>query len=78
MTDALDTLLWDWAVPRMGVHRICTTAFEGNQGSVRVFEKNGFVMKTTLDDFVVHRGRMRGLHVMEWDGSNAVDRFVPR
>jgi len=70
MTDALETLLLDWAVPRMDVHYIRAAAFEGNQGSVRVLAKNGFVMTTTLDNFMVHRGRMRGLHVMEWKKSN--------
>jgi len=70
MTDALETLVLDWAVPRMGVHRIRAAVFEGNQGSIRVFEKNRFVMTTTLDNFMVHRGRMRGLHVMEWKKSN--------
>lgn len=55
----------------MGVRKIIVTAFKGNQASVRVMEKNGFVLKDTVDDCVSIReskggGRM-GLHVLEWN-----------
>ncbi|KAF4611980.1 hypothetical protein D9613_004126 [Agrocybe pediades] len=66
MTDALDTILHEWAIPRMNVRRILTGAFIGNVGSVRVFQKNGFKMLRTVDEFAVVRGTMRGLHVLEW------------
>ncbi|KAF8973919.1 acyl-CoA N-acyltransferase [Flammula alnicola] len=56
MTDAVDTLVHDWAVPRMGVRRILTGAFVGNHGSVRVFEKNGFTLVRTIEDFSVVKG----------------------
>ncbi|KAF9817994.1 hypothetical protein IEO21_03069 [Rhodonia placenta] len=49
MTMALRTLLSAWAILRMGVRRIRAEVFMGNIGSVRVFEKNGFVLDRTLE-----------------------------
>ncbi|KAH9486387.1 hypothetical protein JR316_0000451 [Psilocybe cubensis] len=66
MTDAINTLLHDWAIPRMNVHRIICSAFLGNRGSVRVFEKNGFVMTRTIQEHAVVRGELRGSHILEW------------
>ncbi|KAF7436412.1 hypothetical protein PC9H_003245 [Pleurotus ostreatus] len=66
MTDALDTLLHDWAIPRMKARHIIVTAFTGNVGSVRVFEKLGFTLRETLPDFEDVKGRFRGFHVLEW------------
>jgi len=71
MSDVLDTVLWDWAVPRMGVRQIVSSAFEGNPGSLRVFEKNGFVWKRLIEKHVETRGRWRNLNVMEWNWSTA-------
>ncbi|KAG6873828.1 hypothetical protein C0995_010440 [Termitomyces sp. Mi166 len=69
MTDALQTLLWDWAVPRMGVRYITGTAFEGNLGSLRVFQKNGFVPSGFFENHIQTRGQWRNLHVVEWKRS---------
>jgi len=66
MTDAIDTLLHDWAVPRMGVRRVLTGAFVGNMGSVKVFEKNGFKMVRTVAKHSVVRGKQVGMHVFHW------------
>lgn len=66
MTDALDTLLHDWAIPRMKARHVVVTAFTSNVGSVRVFEKLGFTLRETLDDFEDVKGRIRGYHVLEW------------
>ncbi|KAF4573300.1 hypothetical protein EYR40_003619 [Pleurotus pulmonarius] len=66
MTDALDTLVHDWAIPRMKARQITVTAFKGNIGSVRVFEKLGFTLRETVDDFKDVKGRIRGFHVLEW------------
>ncbi|SJL06087.1 uncharacterized protein ARMOST_09423 [Armillaria ostoyae] len=67
MTDVYATLLESWAIPRMGVRRMIGTAFEGNQGSVRVFEKNGFVMRKTIPNYLEAKGVMRSLHVLDWE-----------
>ncbi|KAG5716468.1 hypothetical protein E4T56_gene15102 [Termitomyces sp. T112] len=69
MTDALQTLLWDWAVPRMGVRHIIASAFEGNTGSLRVFQKNGFVSSRFFENHIQTRGQWRNLHVLEWKQS---------
>ncbi|CAA7268035.1 unnamed protein product [Cyclocybe aegerita] len=66
MTDVIRTLLNDWAVPRMGVRHVWATAFTGNEGSVKVFLKNGFKLVTTHENHVVVKGKMRGLHLLEW------------
>ncbi|KAK0198761.1 hypothetical protein F5146DRAFT_105887 [Armillaria mellea] len=67
MTDVYATLLENWVIPRMGVRRMIGTAFEGNQGSVRVFEKNGFVMRKTVPNYREVKGVMRSLHVLDGD-----------
>lgn len=67
MTDAVETLLSNWAVPRMGVHQIIAPVFRGNEGSVKVFQKNGFKLMRTFENYVEVRGEKRDLHVLEWD-----------
>ena len=67
MTDALDTLLHEWSIPRMGVRRILAAAFTGNDGSVKVFERNGFKLVRTIEEHSIVKGRMRGVHVLEWN-----------
>ncbi|KAH0578991.1 hypothetical protein J132_00876 [Termitomyces sp. J132] len=70
MTDALQTLLWDWAVPRMGVRHIITSAFEGNEGSFRVFQKNGLKQKRFIKNYMQRNGQWRNLNVVEWKRSD--------
>lgn len=67
MPDALGTLLHQWAIPRMGVRHILVTAFEGNKGSVKVLEKNGFTLTRTVKDHNEARGKKRTIHVLEWN-----------
>jgi RimJ/RimL family protein N-acetyltransferase len=66
MTDAVDTMLQDWAIPRMNVRHMFVSAFEGNEGSVKVFLKNGFKMKATYKDLLEVKGKIRGFHLLEW------------
>ncbi|KAJ7146318.1 acyl-CoA N-acyltransferase [Mycena epipterygia] len=66
MSDAFQTLLRKWGIPRMGVRRMVVTALEGNEGSVGVFKKNGFRFRKTIEDALEVRGTMRGVHVLEW------------
>ena len=67
MTDAVETLLHGWAIPRMNVRTVLTAAFVGNEGSLRVFQKNGFKMVRKIEEYQVVRGKMRGLYVIEWE-----------
>ncbi|KAF7347356.1 N-acetyltransferase domain-containing protein [Mycena venus] len=60
MSDAFNTLLRQWGIPRMGVRRMVVSTLEGNKGSVRVFEKLGFKFRKTIDDTIEARGTMRG------------------
>lgn len=66
MTDAVDTVLHDWAIPRMNVRHMLLAVFEGNVGSVKVFLKNGFKIKATYKDFKEVKGKIRSVHVLEW------------
>jgi RimJ/RimL family protein N-acetyltransferase len=66
MTDAVGTIMWQWGIPRMGVRQILVTATAGNNGSVRVFEKNGFMLTKTVENYVEYRGRMHDLHILRW------------
>ena len=66
MTDAVDTLLHEWAIPRMNVRHLMVGVFTGNEASLKVFLKNGFKMINTYENYKEVRGKMRGLHVMEW------------
>ncbi|KAJ6611486.1 acyl-CoA N-acyltransferase [Mycena sp. CBHHK59/15] len=66
MSDAFLTVLNEWGIPRMGVRRMVVTTLEGNQGSVGVFEKNGFTFRKTIKDCMEVRGTTRGVHVLEW------------
>lgn len=66
MTDVIDTIMHDWAVPHMGARRFLVGAFADNVGSQRVFEKNGFRTLRILQKFKEIRGEWRKIRVMEW------------
>lgn len=70
MTAVLGCLLERWARPWMGVKRIKGTAHEGNVGSIRVFEKNGFIVEQFQPSFRERDeskgGGWVGLHTLAW------------
>jgi len=70
MSAAVGTLMHGWMIPRMGVRQIRSEAYTGNIGSVRVFEKNGFVVEETFDYIkpkVLNSGQVQtGTHIMWW------------
>lgn len=45
--------------------------FVGNIGSVRVFEKSGFVLKGILDNGKIVRGEHKRLNFLEWEASES-------
>nr|GAT59530.1 predicted protein [Mycena chlorophos] len=68
MSDALNTVLTQWAIPRMGVRKMVVNAHEGNTGSVRVFDKLGFKLRAKSEDAVVDtRGVATPVHVLDWE-----------
>ena len=73
MTAVIGTLMREWVIPRMGVRHLRPTVFEGNPGSVRVFEKNGFVVTRTVKDAVEVKSKgefpasRRTIHILEWN-----------
>jgi L-amino acid N-acyltransferase YncA len=67
MTDAVDTVLRDWAIPRMNVRHLLVATFKGgNEGSVEVFLRFGFKMTATYEDHYEVKGKIRGVHLLEW------------
>jgi len=72
MTAVVGTLLKGWGVPRMNIRCVRVITLEGNIGSVRVFEKNGFVLRKTVQDCLemVTKGEFIGglysVHLLEW------------
>ncbi|KAA1468480.1 hypothetical protein DENSPDRAFT_814755 [Dentipellis sp. KUC8613] len=72
MTAVIRTLMQEWGVPRMGIRYMLPVLFVGNVGSLRVFEKNGFVLAKTIEGIVdfpakgAFPAEKRALHFMEW------------
>ncbi|KAI0053431.1 hypothetical protein FA95DRAFT_1552492 [Auriscalpium vulgare] len=72
MTAVIGTLMSQWAIPRMAVRVVRPSVFDGNIGSVRTFEKNGFTLVQTLPEsmFVKEKGPFpaenRTQHFLEW------------
>jgi len=69
MSAAVETVINQWMIPHLNAHKIRVEAFEGNIGSVRVFEKNGFKLleMVKVDRLGQGHGRIEGMvHVLEW------------
>ncbi|KAJ7135033.1 hypothetical protein C8R43DRAFT_1021983 [Mycena crocata] len=68
MTVVIGTLVTQVQVgiPWMKTRRIRSSAFIGNYGSVKVLQKNGFVLEDTLVDHVQIGDEKRTLHLLEW------------
>ncbi|TDL21004.1 hypothetical protein BD410DRAFT_899264 [Rickenella mellea] len=70
MTAAIGVILHQWAIPRMRVRKMSVIAFKSNFASVRVFEKNGFVLKGVVEDCLDIQeskgGGKTGLYLLEW------------
>ncbi|KAF8167485.1 hypothetical protein B0H34DRAFT_18902 [Crassisporium funariophilum] len=73
MSDAVDTVMHEWAIPRMNVRHMWVSAYTDNPGSVKVFLKNGFKIKGTYENLLEAKGKMRGLHLLEWSVIDFVD-----
>lgn len=68
MSAVVCAVINQWMIPYMNAHKIDAEVFEGNVGSVRVFEKNGFKLHETVkvDQVGQGCGRIEGVHVLEW------------
>jgi len=80
MTAVVRTIIEQWAIPRMNAHKIKVSALTGNRGSVRVFEKCGFVYTGDIPNVVKIQeskgGGRTGLHMLEW--TRPVDAAHPK
>ncbi|KAJ5308367.1 acetyltransferase GNAT family [Penicillium atrosanguineum] len=72
MSLAVRTLIHDWGIPHLNVHHIKCYAFVGNEGSLRVFEKNNFERGHTLEDWVPvpesRGGGKKSIVLVTWRG----------
>ena len=69
MTAVIRAVVHDWAVPRMNARRICVSIVTGNIASVRVFEKNGFVLeRAAMKESVTLGGQAHtGQSISRWE-----------
>ncbi|KAF7345410.1 Acetyltransferase, GNAT family [Mycena venus] len=70
MTVALRTLITQFGIPWMKTKRIVSSALEGNPASLKVLQKNGFVVVDTLVDHIQMQvgEKRRAVYVVEWKG----------
>lgn len=66
MTEAVAAVIENWAIPRMNVRKMIATAIVGNEGSLRVLEKNGFRLRDTLKELEEIKGKMKDIYVLDW------------
>jgi RimJ/RimL family protein N-acetyltransferase len=65
MTDAVDTLINEIAKPLLGARHILVSAYTVNEGSQKVFLKNGFSVVRVIPSYAEVKGYQRDLVVME-------------
>ncbi|KAF9532082.1 acyl-CoA N-acyltransferase [Crepidotus variabilis] len=68
MSDAIQTIVYDWGVPKMNVRRMMIGAMVDNPASIKVFAKNDFKFWRRITDFDYspYWGRMRDVEFHEW------------
>ena len=69
MSAAVGAVINQWMVPHLNAHKIRVEVFEGNVGSVRVFEKNGMRLLGTFEVGMEGAGcgGVERMHVLEWE-----------
>jgi RimJ/RimL family protein N-acetyltransferase len=65
MTDAIDTLISDLAKPFLGATHFTAMIYGGNEGSNKVFLRNGFTFLRCVTKYRVIKGVMRDLYIFE-------------
>ncbi|KAJ7483175.1 GNAT domain-containing protein [Mycena latifolia] len=66
MTVAVNTIITQWGIPYMKAKRIRSGAFEGNHGSRKVLQKNGFVeVEFLVEHAEVGEEKKMSVHVFE-------------
>ncbi|KAJ7860409.1 acyl-CoA N-acyltransferase [Mycena olivaceomarginata] len=72
MTIAVKTLITQFGIPLLKTKRIRSSTFQGNYGSLRVLQKNGFVIIDTLVEHAQVGDEKKSLHLMEWLGADSM------
>lgn len=73
MSAVLNALIAEWLIPKMNVNILKSSALVGNEGSVRVHQKCGFVLEQTIEkgtkDMASYKfggGGKRDIYVFKW------------
>jgi len=66
MSDAVGTVLHEWGIPRMNIRHMWVSTFTDNEGSVKVFQRNGFKLIKSIEEHFEVKGKIRGLNLLEW------------
>lgn len=82
MSRAVQTVLRDWALPRMNLKHLRGSWVVGNEGSRRVFERNNFEEVGSFKDWLPETpkknlGKM-SIVIMEWRGLESAASGVAR
>jgi len=74
MSGVLNSLIHDWAIPKMNMYVLKGSAFVGNEGSVGVFRKCGFVVEGIIEKGSAELpstrpggGGRRDIYVLKWE-----------
>jgi RimJ/RimL family protein N-acetyltransferase len=65
MTDAVDTLINEIAKPLLGARHTTVFTYTANEGSQKVFLKNGFSVVRVIPNYTKVKGYQRDLAVLE-------------
>jgi RimJ/RimL family protein N-acetyltransferase len=65
MTDAIDTLINEIAKPLLGARHMTALTYTANEGSQKVFLKNGFSVVRVIPNYAEVKGYQRDLVVVE-------------
>lgn len=73
MSAVLNTLIHDWAIPKMNARVIKASALAGNEASVGVFRKCGFVIESMIEKAAILAltkpggGVKKDIYVLRWE-----------
>lgn len=65
MSSAFNAVLQQWAIPRMGLRRMIALTWPTNRSSQRVMEKNGFILREVVEEYVEAKGKIRDIWVFD-------------
>lgn len=72
MTLVMRTVIHEWCAPRMNVRALKSCVIAGNEGSLRVFDKNNFERGEVLENWEPRSesrgGGLQSIQLVSWRG----------